>query len=149
MKLCSHSSVDFATIKGLQKWINFPFIFLSYDINCQYGKNFLWRVSQWTDISVLPLFRRLVPKYHLVGHKQECRFVSSFWYMPGVGMTDGEAPERRWAADNNISRSLREMTSGHRHDEHNLHTGDYNMQKTFGISMYVIFVVWLVGWHVV
>ena len=55
--------------------------------------------------------------------------------MPGVGMTDGEAPECRWAADNSISRSLCEMTSGHRHDEHNLHTGDYNMQKTFGISM--------------
>ena len=50
-------------------------------------------------------------------------------------MTDGEAPERQWAVDNSISRSLREMTSGYRHDEHNLHTGDYNMQKTFGISM--------------
>ena len=58
--------------------------------------------------------------------------------MPGVGMTDGEAPERQWAVDNSISRSLREMTSGYRHDEHNLHTGDYNMQKTFGISMNVL-----------
>ena len=49
-------------------------------------------------------------------------------------MTDGEAPERRWASDNAISRSLREMSSGHRHDAHNVHTGDYNMQKTFGIG---------------
>ena len=50
-------------------------------------------------------------------------------------MTDGEAPERRWAADNNTSRSLREMSSGHRHDAHNLHSSDYNMQKTFRIGM--------------
>lgn len=50
-------------------------------------------------------------------------------------MTDGEAPERRWAADNNTSRSLREMTPGHRQDEHNKHAGDLNMQKTCAIGM--------------
>ena len=54
--------------------------------------------------------------------------------MPGVGMTDGEAPEQRWAADNAIVRSTQEMTPGHRQDTQNQHSGNYNMQKTFGIS---------------
>ena len=54
--------------------------------------------------------------------------------MPGVGVTDGEAPECRWASSNAIARSTREMSSGHCHDVSNLHSGDYNIQKTFNMG---------------
>ena len=137
----SFGSVDFATVKGLAKWFDLHFIISSYDINCQYGIHFLERLSLWTDVKSLPLFRRCVPKYHLLGHKEECRYVSSFYFMPGVGMTDGEAPERRWAVHNAIGRSTREMSPGHRHDTQNQHTGDYNMQKTFGIGKRASYII--------
>ena len=126
--------VDFATIKGIETWKNLPFIISLYDVNCQHGKNFLDRISDWVNISGLPIFRRCVPKYHLIGHKEACRWYHSFWYMPGVGVTDGEAPERRWASSNAIARSTREMSSGHCHDVSNLHSGDYNIQKTFNMG---------------
>lgn len=54
--------------------------------------------------------------------------------MPGVGMTDGESPERRWSVLNLIGRSTREMGSGHRQDVLNTHFSDYNIQKVFGIG---------------
>lgn len=127
-------NVDFATMKGLEPWKDLPFIISSYDINCQYGKNFKTRMSLWPDSVPLPLMRRCVPKYHLIGHKESCRWLHSFWYMPGVGMTDGEAPERRWASDNAIARSTREMGFGHRHDILNWHSSDYNIQKTFKLG---------------
>ena len=129
-------NVDFATVKGLESWKELPFVVSSYDINCQYGKKFLGRVSSWIDTNQFPLLRRVVPKYHAVGHKQNCRYLHSFYFMPGVGMTDGEAPERRWAYDNAIARSTREMGDGHRHDAMNFHTADYNIQKTFRICEY-------------
>lgn len=56
--------------------------------------------------------------------------------MPGVGMTDGESPERRWSVLNLLGRSIREMGSGHRQDTLNAHFSDYNMQKLFGLRMY-------------
>ena len=128
------SHVDFATVKGIEIWRSFPFMISSYDINCQYGKSFLERISEWVDTSEMPLFRRCVPKYHLIGHKEGCHWYHSFWFMPGVGVTDGEAPKRRWASSNAIARSTREMSSGHRHDISNLHSGDYNIQKTFNMG---------------
>ena len=54
-------------------------------------------------------------------------------------MTDGEAPERRWAADNAIARSTCEMGPGHRHDILNMHSSDYNIQKTFKIGEYDVY----------
>ena len=131
---CRQSHVDFASVKGIEIWRKFPFIISSYDINCQYGKYFLERISDWVNTLEMPIFRRCVPKYHLIGHKEGCRWYHSFWYMPGVGVTDGEAPEWRWASANAIARSTREMSSGHRHDISNLHSGDYNIQKTFNMG---------------
>ena len=39
---------------------------------------------------------RLVPKFHLAAHKEDCRINFSLNYEPGVGRSDMEGPERTW-----------------------------------------------------
>jgi hypothetical protein len=39
---------------------------------------------------------RVVPKFHLAAHKQDCRVNFSLNYEPGVGRSDMEGPERTW-----------------------------------------------------
>ncbi|GJE96005.1 hypothetical protein PsYK624_121980 [Phanerochaete sordida] len=135
-----YSSVDFATAWGLRRWMGLKLLVSSYDINCKYGINWPKRLDWMTGIlgwlsgAVWPQIRRCVPKFHLPAHKGICRWINSFYYMPGVGMTDGESPERRWSVLNFIGRSIREMGIGHRLDTLNLHLGDYNIQKNFGIA---------------
>lgn len=81
-----------------------------------------------------PIIRRCIPKWHANAHSGICRWVNSFYYMPGVGQTDGEEPERKWSVMNLLARAIREMTSGHRQDILNHHYADYNIQKLFGLG---------------
>ncbi|KIK81537.1 hypothetical protein PAXRUDRAFT_91183, partial [Paxillus rubicundulus Ve08.2h10] len=74
-----------------------------YDITCW------WHKHLWSQMSTFPLSMQLqtldsemtthffVPKLHLPAHITQCQTVSSFIPLPGVGHTDGEAPERGWA----------------------------------------------------
>lgn len=71
-----------------------------------------------------------VPKFHLAGHCEKCRAKFSFNYLPGVGMTDGEAPERIWSSTNALGQRTREMSGGHRHDVINEYYGDMNWRRT-------------------
>ena len=49
----------------------------------------------------------LVPKFHLPGHNERCQLNYSFNLTPHVGRTDGEAPERGWAAINALASSTK------------------------------------------
>lgn len=111
----------------------------AYDIACQYRKNFDSRIQVLRPLTekmqsivstYFPWTMAAVGKFHLPAHIGACRFKFSINWLPGVGMTDGEAPERIWAALNNLARSTREMLSGHRHDRINLHHGDANVKRT-------------------
>lgn len=70
--------------------------------------------------------RFFVPKFHLNAHIQKCQVNYSFNFSPDVGWTDGEAPERGWAAINAVANSTKEMGPGSRHDTFDDHFGDYN-----------------------
>lgn len=58
-------------------------------------------------------------------------FVTTTWadLTPGVGRTDGESPERGWAAMNPVASSTKEMGPGSRRDTLDDHFGDYNWRK--------------------
>jgi hypothetical protein len=71
----------------------------------------------------------LVPKFHLPAHIAACRTKHSFNFTPGVGRTDGEAPERAWNETNPLAMSTREMGPGSRRDVLDFHFGDYNWRK--------------------
>lgn len=65
-----------------------------------------WSVNLRTRLKGFPLKRakrlddkivaRVVPKFHLAAHKEDCRINFSLNYEPGVGRSDMEGPERTW-----------------------------------------------------
>ncbi|PBK62771.1 hypothetical protein ARMSODRAFT_990401 [Armillaria solidipes] len=100
-----------------------PWLVISYDIACQWHKNFFTRVGQYpSKLQPHQLERNilyLVPKFHLPAHI----------LLSKVGRTDGEAPERGWAATNALANSMKEMGPGSRRDTLDDHFGDYNWRK--------------------
>lgn len=92
-------------------------VVISYDIACQWSRNLNSRVaiyppSRFPTLDVV----YLVPKFHLPAHVPECQVRYSFNLTRHVGRTDGEAPERGWAAINAAASSTKEMGPGSRRD---------------------------------
>lgn len=77
-----------------------------------------------------------VPKFHLPAHIEKCQTTYSFNFRPGVGRTDGEAPERGWANINPIASSTKEMGPGARRDILDDHFGYSNWRKIVGLRKY-------------
>lgn len=113
-------------------------IVISYDIACQWSINLYDRLIRDDPQSFLLNndvdVKFLVPKFHLAAHTESCRSRYSFNYTPGVGRTDGEAPERGWAETNPLAASTREMGPGTRRDTLDGHFGDYNWRKITGLG---------------
>ena len=137
------ANVDFAMASGLKHWKELRLHVSGYDINCQYRihfkKRMAWLGEQTGSLPSVsgarfPTTLAAVGKFHLPAHKASCRYKYSYHWLPGVGMTDGEAPERIWAILNDIGGSTREMTAGHRHDVINDHHSDMNVRRTHSIG---------------
>lgn len=105
-------------------------IVVSYDIACQWSRNFRKRVENYQGcITYNKDTTFLVPKFHLPAHQQSCKDNYSFNYTKGVGQTDGEAPERGWAITNVFGPMTKEMGPGARHDLLDDVFGDQNWRK--------------------
>ncbi|KDQ06097.1 hypothetical protein BOTBODRAFT_98508, partial [Botryobasidium botryosum FD-172 SS1] len=105
-------------------------IAVSYDVACQYVKHFRKRFeAQFPDIKDHDRFEFLIPKMHLYAHKDNCHYRYSFNYTEGCGRTDGEAPERSWAALNELATSTREMNSAHCHEVLEDRVNNINFRK--------------------
>lgn len=121
-------------------------VVVSYDIACQWSTNLTRRsatyppelVSSANELSV----RYLVPKFHLYAHHTECQINYSFNLTPYVGRTDGESPERGWAAMNPVASSTKEMGPGSRRDTLDDHFGDYNWRKVTLLREIMIYQLW-------
>lgn len=109
-------------------------VVLSYDIACQYSRNFKARFAKLPEFlcaaTHLGLLLFLVPKFHLPAHQQDCRYLFSFTYAAYVGRTDGEAIERFWSTHNHLSGSTMRMTPLSRLDTLNFHFNDWNWRKS-------------------
>jgi hypothetical protein len=110
-------------------------VITSYDIACQWIRNLLWRCEIYPP-NLLNMFiiDYLIPKFHLPAHQPSCHTAYSFNYTPNVGRTDGEAPERGWAAMNPVANSTKEMGPGSRRDTLDDHFGDINWRKVTGMG---------------
>ncbi|PBK64390.1 hypothetical protein ARMSODRAFT_842607, partial [Armillaria solidipes] len=113
-------------------------VVISYDIGCQWHKN-LWKRIDRYGPELTPALRPdnvvvLVPKFHLPAHIAECQEEFSFNLETKVGTTDGEAPERGWAASNLMASSTKEMGPGSCHDTLDDHWGDANWRKCISIA---------------
>ncbi|KAK0498005.1 hypothetical protein EDD18DRAFT_1308992 [Armillaria luteobubalina] len=120
-----------------------PELVISYDIACQWHKNFFAQISQYPQSLRLVQSERdilyLVPKFHLPAHVLKCHDNFSFNFSAGVGRTDGEAPERGWAATNALAASTKEMGPGARRDTLDDHFGDHNWRKIIILGIYFDF----------
>ncbi|KAI0713022.1 hypothetical protein C8T65DRAFT_695089 [Cerioporus squamosus] len=85
-------------------------------------------------LDYLPFTLPGIGKFHAPAHTVSCRCKYSYNYLPGVGMTDGEAAERIWAILNHLAARTKEMSPGHRHDVINHFYNDMNVRRLHGIS---------------
>ncbi|KAH6897836.1 hypothetical protein BKA70DRAFT_1375328 [Coprinopsis sp. MPI-PUGE-AT-0042] len=113
-------------------------IVISYDIACQWSIHFAERCERYgperDPYERGFSFRFLVPKFHLPAHILPCQVAYSFNFHPGVGRTEGEAPERGWADSNGLAYSTREMGPGSRRDTLDDHFGAVNWMKVTNLA---------------
>ncbi|KAG0692078.1 hypothetical protein DFH29DRAFT_985953 [Suillus ampliporus] len=137
----SHNAMNMADTKSWKALSNFSAlqrINISYDVACQ------WHKKLWPHMSMLPsrlhfnqdgkVIKFFVPKFHLAAHIEVCQTEFSFNWTPGVGRTDGEAPERGWANMNRVASSTKEMGPGSQRDTLNDHFSDSNWKKVTALG---------------
>ncbi|KAK7045327.1 hypothetical protein VNI00_007576 [Paramarasmius palmivorus] len=110
---------------------------ISYDIACQWYKNFMARMKTLPAYLHIPSFTSLkfkVPKFHLPAHVPACFAPFSFNFTKGVGKTDGEAIERNWSTLNGIARCVSMMTAGGRLDTIDDFCNFSNWRKTVNLG---------------
>ena len=130
---------------GLRPWLCLKRHYRGYDINCQYTINLPDRLSEinekFHDLPTIqadyfPWTMVGIGKFHVAAHQESCRSKYSYYYLPGSGMTDGEAPERIWSSLNNLSMRTKEMSSGHRHDIINDYYADMNIRRVHNMRAF-------------
>lgn len=139
--------MDYIVFSALSTFSTAPIVNFSYDIACQWHKKLWQRVSSILPLQLQPnhvqtTFNFFVPKFHIAAHIPACQTNFSFNWTPGVGRTDGEAPERGWADINHVAASTKEMGPGSRRDILDDHFGDWNWKKvaTLGMSLKTVLV---------
>jgi hypothetical protein len=79
---------------------------LSYDIWCQYGKNFKTHLHSkffpWMD-EVVDRICGAILRMHIHGHNKKCQLNCSFMYTLYSGMTCGEGIESTWSEQNHTA----------------------------------------------
>lgn len=129
--LCRYSNMDYifaSAVKALQLLI----LAISYDIACQWFVNLFLRMNTW-PVELRPRpglhIRPLIPKFHEPAHKDKDHEQYSFNYAEGVGLTDGECPERVWSGHNSLGSSTKTTGPGTRHDILDDNFGFWNWSK--------------------
>jgi hypothetical protein len=113
---------------------------ISYDIACQWMKNFLSRLLEFPQAMQLDLenisLDYVIPKFHIYTHGRNCQTVWSLNYRRWMGRTDGEGVEREWSHINPVALSTKVMGPGAHHDTLDDHWGAWNWQKVVSLGMF-------------
>ncbi|KAF9554491.1 hypothetical protein CPC08DRAFT_737663 [Agrocybe pediades] len=131
-----YCNVDFVVLSALIG-ISLLRVVLTYDIGCQWSKNFRKRMEDLPTHMHIPDSTKVqvaIPSWHINGHGSKCRENFNLGYMAGVGRTIGEEVETTWPGTNLLASSIREMGPAARHDTLNDHWGGMNFQKTVGFG---------------
>jgi hypothetical protein len=112
--------MDYFLLMGLMCVFIPGILIISYDIACQWDRNLPQRCAIYDKNPFSPGHQYdctfLVPTFHLPAHVEDCQITRSFNLTPGVGRTDGEAPERGWSWADRLATSTQEMGPGNRRD---------------------------------
>jgi len=113
-------------------------LYITYDIVCQWYKNFLYRTIEFPlemqlDTRDMEL-HYAIPKFHLNAHGAKCQTRFSLNFMTGAARTCGEGIETGWAHTNPVSTSVREMSPAGRRETLDDHWGGWNWRKITGLG---------------
>jgi hypothetical protein len=140
LRFCNIDYVFLSAILG----ITLHFITLSYDIACQWKKNFWQRMESAPSHLRLDPSRVIIqsglPLMHAERHIKRCRDENSLKLQPGVGATDGEGIERFWSNLNRIAVSTKEMGVGNRSDTLDDYMGHHNWEKNVKMGTFFVYV---------
>ena len=106
---------------------------LLYDIVCHYFIHFYERVGELLPAGLQ--VDRGIGLFHVHGHKDECFFRYSPFFIPGTGVVSGEILESLWAGMNTITPAMRTATLAHRAEMMDDHACDSNHKKLLGMGM--------------
>ncbi|KAJ7659788.1 hypothetical protein DFH06DRAFT_989370 [Mycena polygramma] len=114
------------------------YVIFTYDINCQYYKNF------WDRMRKLPEYLHLnippsnvffyVPNFHLPPHKDDCHRPYSLHFAAGAGMSNGEGIEQNWENTNGAASQTKQTGPGSRQDTLDDILGAHNYRKTLALK---------------
>lgn len=105
---------------------------ISYDIVCQWFINVFQRMPSWPKELQLQEglnLRPLIPKFHEPAHLDKNHEQYSFNLAEGIGLSDGECPERVWGSHNPLAGSTRSSGPGTRDDILDDNFGHWNWLK--------------------
>ena len=134
-----YMNVDYAVVSTLTDDVKAGIkdVVITYDIGCQWGKNFSRRLLSPSmpslDIGALNTFRVAVPKFHIIGHGASCQAKFNLTYMDSVGMTHGESVETIWSHSTSLATWSRENGPAARHLILDDHWTGWNRRKLVGL----------------
>ena len=100
--------MDYAIVQAIGYVAIVTYILLLYDIVCQFWVNFLSRIAQCPQLSILPLGLSIIPGiglFHVHSHKKECYPRYAPLFIQGAGMINGEILETLWSPLNHTASS--------------------------------------------
>jgi hypothetical protein len=115
-------------------------ILITYDIACQWSKNFNTRMQEFPPDMRIPDNVSIdtgIPKFHAPAHQTSCQTVYSLNLKPGVGRTDGEGIERNWSILDPIAPSIKEMGPGSYSDTLDDQIHHHNFRKFVALGIYI------------
>ena len=128
--------IIFAALVG----IILPWIFITYDIGCQWSENFCACVSDLPENMQIKPETRVnvtIPSWHINRHRERSRRNFCLGYTRGARRTCGEEVETTWSSTNALAPSVREMAPAARHDTLNDHWNRWNFHKIIGFHMFL------------
>lgn len=119
-----------------------PLLLISYDICCQWFINLHKRMASfWPDALKIPSTTKLtpaIPKLHEPMHGKANHQHFSLNFIPGVGQSDFECPERFWSLHNSLGNATKTQGPGSRQDVLDDHFAAYNWMKYISIGSYLL-----------
>ncbi|KAF9551575.1 hypothetical protein CPC08DRAFT_738301 [Agrocybe pediades] len=133
-----YANMDYVFGSALQQYFLIPLILVSYDIACQWFINLFNRIDAHWPENIKPnrnaKFVPAIPKLHEPMHGKVNHEVYSLNFIPGVGESDLETPERGWAFHNALGKSTQMQGPGSRHDVLDDHFNFYNWLKYISLG---------------
>jgi len=138
-----YCNIDFIVLAALVG-VTLLRIVLTYDIACQWSKNFRKCMEEFPPEMRIPEATKVdvaVPGWHINGHGESCRDNFNLSYMEGAARTVGEDIETIWAGTNPLAPSIREMGPAAWHDTLNDHWNRWNFRKVvrFRTFYFIVF----------